>query len=166
MSQLKKAFSVVLTVCLILSIGTYANAASLDEDQKSQYEIITVETNEISITSPSKMAVCEPKICRTQDDYEDYILYGEKNFVFSPDTISVRNFLKNLPTFKRCAMEIKPNISIPQNGYRNAICKMYYTVDYEIEPFSNGYGWRFKSVQGHIFIQKEFCFIHGQILAL
>jgi hypothetical protein len=101
------------------------------------------------------MAVCEPKICRTQDDYEDYILYGEKNFVFSPDTISVEELLKkstNIQTLRNGNQT--GTFQSPKMDTGTPFVKWYYTVDYEIEPFSNGYGWRFKSVQGHIFIQK------------
>lgn len=154
MSILKKALSILFAVCLLASMCTVANAEAMSQDQEEQYNVIIAGTVETTDVAPYQKII-EPHECFDQADYNNYILYGEKNFYFTPTIINIDELLSNSTNVKKLRNGNQTGtFKSPKMDTGTPFVKWYYTVDYEIEPYSNGYGWRFKSVQGYVYIQK------------
>ena len=135
-------------------MGTVANAEAMSQDQEEQYNVIIAGTVETTDVAPYQKII-EPHECFDQADYNNYILYGEKNFYFTPTIINIDELLSNSTNVKKLRNGNQTGtFKSPKMDTGTPFVKWYYTVDYEIEPYSNGYGWRFKSVQGYVYIQK------------
>lgn len=156
MKNLKKAVTFITIMCLCLSMSSVVYADFFVEiDDGNIMQTISLETSADAINNKTHISIIEPTPICTKEDYVDYILNGEKDFTFSEVELNIEELLEN-----------STNVEILSNGHAvgtfestkidtgTPFVKWYYTIDYEIEPYSNGYGWRFTDVQGHIFIQK------------
>jgi len=161
MKHFKRIISVFMTVCLLLSAAVTASAASYDNDATAvEEQVISFSTTEVQkigsiSTSNQNSKVVEPRTIETKDEYIDYILNGDKQFVFEQTELDISTLLAE-----------SSNVTMLRNGNVTGtfkskkmetgtpFVKWSYSIDYEIEPYSNGTGWRFVDVQGTVYIHK------------
>ena len=150
-----------MTVCLLLSAAVTANAASYDEGANAVEEqvvsIATTETQKTGSVSTSKQVskVVEPQKIETKDEYIDYILNGDKQFVFEQTELDIATLLSESSNVKMLRNgNVTGTFKSKKMETGTPFVKWSYSIDYEIEPYSNGYGWRFADVQGTVYIHK------------
>ena len=161
MKHFKKIIAVIMTVCSILSTTVMANAASYDENIDAVAEqtisVATIESSTQITNESTRKArqVIEPKIINNKDEYIDYIFNGDKEFIFTQTEIDINTLLLNS---KNVIMLRNGNVTGTFESKKmdtgTPFVTWYYSIDYEIEPYSNGYGWRFVDVQGTVYIHK------------
>ena len=161
MKHFKRIISAVMSACLLLSTTLTANAASYDEDNNAiDEQIISVVTTEIQkadVIPTTKIVseVVEPQNIESKDAYVDYILNGNKQFVFEQTELDVTTLLSessNVRTLRNGNVTGTFESKKMETG--TPYVKWYYSIDYEIEPYANGAGWRFVDVQGTVYIHK------------
>lgn len=150
-----------MTVCLLLSAAVTANAASYEEGTNAVEEQVvsfaTTEIQEGSSFSSSKQVseVVEPRKIETKDEYIDYILNGNKQFVLEQTELDISTLLSESSNVKMLRNgNVTGTFSSKKMETGTPFVKWSYSIDYEIEPFSNGTGWRFVDVQGTVYIHK------------
>lgn len=156
MKHVKRIFCMALTICFAFCCSLTALAS---DSTASIYDTETgkrvAEETTISLHTPQIARI--PQHISSEEQFVQYALHSEKKFVQPESSVDLSELLKE-----------STNVVSLSNGNKTGTfqsAKMetgtpgvywYYTIDYEIEPFANGYGWRFVSAPTTVYYEKTF----------
>lgn len=157
MKSSKTIISIALFLSLMFLISVPASAASDDGNEyRGVDEIIcSIPAENSSDYVNSVDSINEPKKSSTKNEYINYILNGYKTFSHAPTEMDIDDLLANS---KNISTNSKGNVTGTFTSARfdtgTPFVTWDYVVAYEIEPFANGYGWKFVTAQPTIRVYK------------
>lgn len=154
---MKKILSVFIAICILMSLGSVTYVSSADDvgDDEQIEQTFSVKAVEGDYEDDTSRSVVEPSMYSNEADYIDYIANGNKDFTFTELHLNIDELISG-----------STDVTTQSNGnvtgtFKSAkmktgtpFVKWYYSVNYVLEPYANGYGWRFKSVGGYVYVQK------------